>query len=314
RNGRSSCIPSSCSRGGGPPSWLGPRPAPPAPRAGAPGAGPPPGGGGGGAGVVKRAPPPPGRGPGWAQTAQTEALKRGNHPRPRRITPCTAGSPGSRTTSSRPCWTDLLGPDAQTELALMSHVDFMREASARTPGGAVEEGDGTFLYAGPHPLPMFVNGAVRTEPAVRAHRVVDRAQAFFRGRNRGFSVYALVGRDEDLIEAADRGGLTAFNDPAPLMVLNGSVPPSDLPADVRIEGVTTPKHVSDAAAVCADAYAVYGMQADVAPACLTTRTMLVPNMAAVVAYDPEGPVATASALVTRGVSYISWVGTAQRAM
>ena len=196
----------------------------------------------------------------------------------------------------------------------MSHVDFMREASARTPGGAVEEGDGTFLYAGPHPLPMFVNGAIRTEPAVPAHRVVDRAQAFFRGRNRGFSVYALVGRDEDLIEAADRAGLTAFNDPAPLMVLNGSVPPSDLPADVRIEGVTKPKHVSDAAAVCADAYAVYGMQADVAPACLTTRTMLVPNMAAVVAYDPEGPVATASALVTRGVSYISWVGTAQRAM
>jgi len=98
------------------------------------------------------------------------------------------------------------------------------------------------------------------------------------------------------------------------MVLTAPLPPADLPDDVRIERVTTTEQVSDAAAVCADAYSVYGMPADVAPACLTPRTVLFPNLAAVVAYDRDGPVATASALVTRDVSYIAWVGTMQRAM
>lgn len=207
-----------------------------------------------------------------------------------------------------------MAPDPRTELALSSHVDFFREASLREPGGAILDEDGLFLYAGPHPLPVLVNGAIRIEHDLAAGDVLDRARAFFDARGRGFSIYGLVGRDDDLIEAADSAGMTSFNDPAPLMVLDGPVPPADLPGDVRIERVTTPEQVSDAAAVCADAYAVYGMPADVAPACLTPRTMLAPDTAVVVAYDPGGPVATASALVARNVSYIAWVGTAQRAM
>lgn len=204
--------------------------------------------------------------------------------------------------------------DSRTELALRSHVDFFREVSDRAPGGDAREGDGLLLYAGPHPLPVLVNGAIRTDADLEAAEVLDRARAFFGDRQRGFSIYGLVGRDDDLIEAADAAGMTSFNDPAPLMVLDGSVSAADLPDDVRIERVTTPEHVSDAAAVCADAYAVYGMPADVAPACLTPRTVLFPGLVAVVAYDPDGPVATASALVARDVSYIAWVGTAQRAM
>jgi len=205
-------------------------------------------------------------------------------------------------------------PDHRTELALTNHVDFLRAACVRAPDGAVLEEDGVFLYAGPHPLPVLVNGAIRMDPDLAAGEVLDRARAFFGPRGHGFSVYALVGPDDDLIEAADAAGMVAFGDPAPLMVLEGSVPPADVPPDVRIEQVATPEQVSDVAAVCADAYAVYGMPADVAPACLTPRTILAPDTAAVVAYDADGPVATASALVARRVSYISWVGTAQRAM
>jgi hypothetical protein len=81
-----------------------------------------------------------------------------------------------------------------------------------------------------------------------------------------------------------------------------------------MERVANAQEVADAAAVCADAYAVYGMPADVPTACLTPRTMLAPDTAAVVAYDDDGPAATATAMATQGVSYISWVGTAQRAM
>jgi len=205
-------------------------------------------------------------------------------------------------------------PDPRTELALTSHVDFIRETSVREPGGGVLEEDGLFLYAGPHPLPVLVNGAIRMKPDLPAGEVLDRARAFFGSRGRGFSVYGLVGPDDDLIEAADAAGMVAFGDPAPLMVLEGSVPPADVPSEVRIERVTTPEQVSDAAAVCADAYAVYGMPHDVATACLTPRTMLAPDTAVVVAYDEDGPVATAGALVARRVSYISWVGTVQRAM
>jgi len=205
-------------------------------------------------------------------------------------------------------------PDARTELALTSHVDYFRDQSVRAPDGAVHEEDGLFLYAGPHPLPMLVNGAIRVRPGLAAHDVLDRAKEFFRARGRGFSVYGVVGRDDDLIEAADEAGMTTFGDPAPLMVLGGQPPPFEPPSDVRFRRVSTPDDVADAAAVCADAYAVYGMPADVAPACLTPQAMLVPDMAAIVAYDTDGPVATASAYVTQRVSYIAWVGTMQRAM
>jgi hypothetical protein len=205
-------------------------------------------------------------------------------------------------------------PDPRTELALTSHVDFFHKVSLREPGGAVVEEDGLFLYAGPHPLPVLVNGALRLDPHLPASRVIDRAKAFFKARGRGFSVYGLVGRDDDVIEAADAAGMVAFGDPAPLMVLEGKLPPADVQSEVRIERATTEEHVSAAAAVCADAYAVYGMPAEVATACLTPRTMLAPDTAVVVAYGADGPVATASALVARRVSYIAWVGTAQRAM
>jgi hypothetical protein len=207
-----------------------------------------------------------------------------------------------------------MATDPRTDLAHTSHINFFREASTREPGGDVRDEDGVFLYAGPHPLPVLVNGAIRLDPGLAAGEVLDRARAFFGAQGRGFSVYGLVGPDDDLIEAADAAGMVAFGDPAPLMVLEGTVPPASLPDDVRIERVATSEQASDAAAVCADAYAVYGMPGDVAAACLTPRTMLAPDTAAVVAYDADGPVATASVLVARDVSYIAWVGTVQRAM
>lgn len=205
-------------------------------------------------------------------------------------------------------------PDARTDRALTSHVDFLRHVSPREAGGAVHEEDGLLLYAGPHPLPVLVNGAIRVAPGLGAAEVLDRAQAFFRPRRRGFSVDGLVGRDDDLIEAAEDAGMTAFGDPAPLMLLAEPLAPVALPPDVRMERATTPQQVADAAAVCADAYSVYGMPADVASACLAPRIMLAAHVATVVAYDDDGPAATASAITTRGVGYIAWVGTAQRAM
>jgi hypothetical protein len=78
--------------------------------------------------------------------------------------------------------------ETPTELALLSHVDYFRDASRRAPGGAVQEEDGLLLYAGPHSLPLLVNGAIRVEPGLGATDVLDRAQAFFRARQRGFSV------------------------------------------------------------------------------------------------------------------------------
>ena len=207
-----------------------------------------------------------------------------------------------------------MAPDPRTALALASHVDYFRNVSVREPGGAVVEEGGVFLYAGPHPLPVLVNGALRLEQDLDPTDVIDRAQAFFGARGRGFSIYGLVGRDDDVIDAAERAGMTAFGDPAPLMVLTGTLPPADLASGVRIERVTSEQQVADAAAVCADAYAVYGMPADVPTACMTPRTMLTSDTAAVVAYDGDGPVATATAMGTGDVSYIAWVGTAQRAM
>ena len=182
----------------------------------------------------------------------------------------------------------------------------------RASGGVVLDEDGIVLMAGPHPLPFLINCVARVEQGLAAGEVLARARAFFAPRHRGFTVFALAGTDDDLVEAAEDAGLIAFGEPAPLMAIDEPPASVDIPAGMRIEAATTAAQVAEISAVCADAYAVYGMPADVPPAVLSASVVLANHSAAVLAYDSEGAVATAQALATHGAAYLTWVGTRQR--
>jgi hypothetical protein len=204
--------------------------------------------------------------------------------------------------------------DRARELTFRSVIDATRDMTRRATGGVVHDEDGVMLVAGPHWLPVLINGVARLDPAVAAADVLDRARQFFTPRKRGYSVFALVGQDDDLVAAAEADGLVSMGDPSPLMAIDEPPANVDMPEGMRIERVTSEAQVAALADICADAYAVYGMPADVPPAVLSPLSILLaPHMAAYNAVDDEGPVATATSLATHGTAYLQWVGTKQRA-
>jgi hypothetical protein len=199
-------------------------------------------------------------------------------------------------------------------LAFLAHVDGLCILTRGAPGGEVLDARGVACWLGPHELPMLVNGAARFRPELRGAEVLDAAREFFAPRRRGFSLYALDGRDDDVRDASASAGLTSMRDAAPLMARERPDETVQPPPGVAIRRVDDAAGVADIAAVSADAYAVYGMPRDVpAAAFADPGVVLVPHIAAVVAYDDDGPVATAMAIATHGTAYLAWVGTVTRA-
>jgi hypothetical protein len=199
-------------------------------------------------------------------------------------------------------------------LAWAGGIEAMRDMTRRSAGGVVHDEDGITLVAASHPMPFLINCVARIDAGLPAHDVMERAQSFFGERDRGFSLLALADTDEDLVAAAEAKGMVATGDPAPLMAIDEPTTDINLPSGVRVETATTADHVSDVIDVCSDGYAVYGMPPDVVPAVLSPPdVLLADHLATVIAYDAEGPVASAQALATHGTAYLQWVATKQRA-
>src|SRR2546423_4875032 len=114
------------------------------------------------------------------------------------------------------------------EMCFLSTVDAARDMTRRATGGVVHDEGGIVLLAGAHWLPVLINGVARLDPSVPADDVLDRARAFFAERERGYSVFALVGRDDDLTAAAEAAGLVAFGDASPLMATD------EVPASIDV--------------------------------------------------------------------------------
>jgi hypothetical protein len=204
--------------------------------------------------------------------------------------------------------------DEARVLAIAGSLDAQRYMTRASTGGVALDEAGVLLVAGGHPMPFLMNAVARTDPNVPAADVLARARDFFRPRDRGYSVLGLEGQDDDLIAAANADDFRAMGDAAPLMAVDEPPAVVDVPDGARIDPVKTEVDVEALVDVCADAYSVYGMPADVAAAVHTPRSMLLaPHIAAVVAQDDEGPVATATAVATMGTAYVQWVATRQRA-
>ena len=64
------------------------------------------------------------------------------------------------------------------ELAFLSTIDAGRDMTRRATSGVVHDEGGIVLLAGPHWLPVLVNGVARLDQGVSPREVLDRARRF----------------------------------------------------------------------------------------------------------------------------------------
>jgi hypothetical protein len=182
--------------------------------------------------------------------------------------------------------------------------------------GALFEEDGALLVAGGSWIPLIGNGAFRAGDTVTPGALLSRADTFFARRKRGYTVKVRDnGEDADLQAACEAHGLVAFGDPIPQMICRRRLDVTPFPPDVALREVHDEAGVADFAAVNTDAYATYGMPAEVfvdmfdRPA----RILASAQTSIVVGYRDARPVATALSFVCDGVGCLQWVGTVAEA-
>jgi GNAT superfamily N-acetyltransferase len=202
-----------------------------------------------------------------------------------------------------------MATQAQTEApseARLGHETLMAYNRAMTQWcskGALHEDAGTLLAG---------NGAFRAQDAVTPTAVLDEADAFFARRKRGYSVKVRnSGEDDDLAQACEERGLAAFGDPVPQMICRQRLEVGTVPEGITLRAVHDEQGIADFATVNTDAYAAYGMPAEVFVDLFDRPGRLVADTDAtvVVAYQGTQPVATAMTYCSGGVACLQWVGT-----
>ena len=200
-------------------------------------------------------------------------------------------------------------------LGHLNLIEISRESARWGVTGAVEESDGIMLFASGSSLPVICNGAFRTDDTVDPVELVTRADAFFGGRGRGYTVMVRdQPADDDLRRACSAQGLLAFGDPSPEMSCTKRV--EAVPStDVDLRWVADDGEVADFARVAGNAYGTYGMPADVPADFFSAphRLLGAPNVHVVLAYDGSEAVAGAMSVLSHGIAGIYWVGTVESA-
>jgi ribosomal protein S18 acetylase RimI-like enzyme len=138
--------------------------------------------------------------------------------------------------------------------------------------------------------------------------VLTRARAWYRARNRGFSVYAPTHRHAALGAACERAGHERKSD-APGMALADRLDVRQLGDGVRIRKIETEESLGDFVTVSAAAYESIGMPPDATRKILTSpKRLLAPQWHLEVVYQSGEPVAAAALLVSHGIAGVYWVG------
>ncbi|MGB9377596.1 MAG: GNAT family N-acetyltransferase [Mycobacteriales bacterium] len=193
------------------------------------------------------------------------------------------------------------------ELAFLSNLEYFRELTRRS-GGTVLDEDGVTCFASPHPFPFLVSGAFRTDPSRPPADVLEHLGRFRASRGRSLPLSALGGRDDDLIEAALEVGWTLGESPDPLQVLDRQRLEGHDVAGIAFRPVVDAAGVADLTAVCQGAHAAYGFPDDLfATLFARPEAVIAAHIRAVVGYDGDAPVATATLFLTHGVAYVGWI-------
>jgi len=205
-----------------------------------------------------------------------------------------------------------MSDENEVRLGHQNLIDYSRASAQWASRGSIHEDGGTLLYAGGSWIPVVGNGAFRTDEAVDPVPLLTQADAFFGRRKRGYSIKVRDdGRDDDLHAACERHGLVPLGDPTPQMICSRRLEVPDLPDGISLSPVRDEQGVADFASVDTDAYATYGMPADVFVDMFDRPHRLLADTQTriVVAYQGVQPVATALTFFSGGVASLQWVGT-----
>jgi hypothetical protein len=191
------------------------------------------------------------------------------------------------------------------QLSDLNLAEGYREFTRRSPNGVIHEEDGLLLYAGSHPSPIIVNGAIRTDPRLAPDEALARAESFFADRGHRFCFCVSEHADGDVEEAAaDRGYRMVIDLTA--MVLDHRLEDRPMPAGAELQWVENETGVHDFAEVTAEAFEERDM---VMATFVEPRMLSAPHIASVVAYLDGQPVSAAMTVVSYGVALVGLVGT-----
>ena len=191
-------------------------------------------------------------------------------------------------------------------------IAFNRALTHWSSRGALLEGGGIVLCASGTWIPVVANGAFRSDDSLSGAALVTAADAFFSSLQRGFTVKVRdSGEDDDLRQACEEAGLEAFGDPVPEMICGNPLPDASPIGGVAVRIVDDEAGVREFVSVNAEAYATYGMPAEVLVDVFEDVAAVAADPAAsiVVAHREDQPVATAMVYESDGVASLQWVGT-----
>ena len=191
--------------------------------------------------------------------------------------------------------------------AALNEQELWREMVRWSGGRIVEEG-GVLLVSGPS---AYLRVAIRSDPQVDGPAVVARATEFFAGEPRGFIVLVRRPDDGDIERAALAQGFRAGWTERP-MALTAAPSAGDVPDDVDVRPVAEEGGVVDYGRIVALANDDPG-ERERAPLLFHDETIVVPHVAAFVAYLADEPVACAMTLVSHRVAGVFYVATVEHA-
>jgi hypothetical protein len=204
----------------------------------------------------------------------------------------------------------------EARLAYATLIAYSRATTTWCRRGSFEEDGGVLSYAGGSWIPVNCNGAFRLDDSVPAAELIDRADAFFARRKRGYTVKIRdTGQDDDLATVCAAEGLVAVGEPFPEMICRQPFTDLSPPDGVTIRLVADEQGLLDFTAVNADAYAVYGMPPEVFVDSFDQPDQLLADddAAMVVAYRGAVPLAAALTYRSDGIASLQWVGTVAEA-
>jgi hypothetical protein len=204
-----------------------------------------------------------------------------------------------------------MAPSREVHLNL---VDSTRQLFEVDSGAAIEAGSGWLFGAGSSSHPAISNAAFRTDDGIEPAELLARANAFFGGRGRGFTVWVRTGEeaDADLAEALEGAGLRQVIE-MPEMVLAHRLEEASLPQGVELRRLSTREEADDYWHVAKAAFGSLGFPPEVFAFYDDHTRLLADNVAAFLAYAGGEPAAVAMTVVSHGVAGIYWVGSTEAA-
>lgn len=205
------------------------------------------------------------------------------------------------------------------EVAARCHancIEYAREGARRAgAAGELLEWDGLLTFATGSDFPVLANGAFRLDPGVHAGETIDRADAWFAERQRGWSIgtTSWAGGDQDLIDAAVAQGLVTVTD-QPAMICDERLADAVPPAGIELRVLTTEAEASAFVTMADGAYTSLGLPAGVIPAMSGPAPPLSPpHLVTVGAFEGDEIVSGAQVLFSHGIAGVYCVATAESA-